>query len=167
MKGNLADWWTEEDADAVQGARRACWRSSSTRYEPLPGLHINGQATLGENIADFGGVLLGLDAFKKTEQYKKGETIGGLTPMQRYFLGYALGWQQQAGGASPAPAAERRARAGEVARARAALECPGVLRGLRREAGRADVAAGVGARGGLVAGHRHGTALAITPRLAG
>jgi len=61
-------------------------------YEPLPGLHINGNASQGENIADYGGLLLGLDAFKKTEQYKKGEKIDGLTPVQRYFLGYALGW---------------------------------------------------------------------------
>ena len=64
-------------------------------YEPLPGLHINGKASLGENIADYGGLLLGLDAFKKTEQYKKGEKIAGFTPMQRYFLGYALGWLSQ------------------------------------------------------------------------
>ena len=61
-------------------------------YEPLPGYHINGKATLGENIADLGGILLGIEAFKKTEQYKKGALINGLNPMQRYFLGYALGW---------------------------------------------------------------------------
>jgi putative endopeptidase len=64
-------------------------------YEPMPGLHINGKASLGENIADYGGVLLGLDAFKKTEQYKEGKPIGGLTPVQRYFLGYALGWMSE------------------------------------------------------------------------
>ena len=64
-------------------------------YEPVPGLHINGKASLGENIADYGGVLLGLDAFRKTEQYRKGENIGGLTLLQRYFLGYALGWMTQ------------------------------------------------------------------------
>ena len=61
-------------------------------YEPLPGLHINGKASLGENIADYGGILLGLDAFKKTDEYKSGKIIGGLTPMQRFFLGYSLGW---------------------------------------------------------------------------
>jgi len=58
----------------------------------VKGYHINGEATQGENIADLGGIVLGIDAFKKTEQYKKGEKINGLTPMQRYFLGYALGW---------------------------------------------------------------------------
>src|SRR5258706_13402730 len=61
----------------------------------MRGLHINGKASLGENIADYGGVLLGLDAFKKTEQYKEGKPIGGLTPVQRYFLGYALGWMSE------------------------------------------------------------------------
>ncbi|HMI46111.1 MAG TPA: M13-type metalloendopeptidase, partial [Gemmatimonadaceae bacterium] len=64
-------------------------------YEPMPGIHINGKASLGENIADYGGVLLGLDALKKTEQYREGKKIGGLTPLQRYFLGYALGWMSQ------------------------------------------------------------------------
>jgi putative endopeptidase len=61
-------------------------------YEPVKGYHINGKATLGENIADLGGILLGIEAFKKTNQYRQGEKIEGLTPMQRYFLGYALGW---------------------------------------------------------------------------
>ena len=64
-------------------------------YEPIKGLHINGKASLGENIADYGGILLGLEAFEKTDQYKKGEKIGGLTPTQRYFLGYSLGWLYQ------------------------------------------------------------------------
>ena len=62
-------------------------------YKVLDSMHINGSATAGENIADLGGVMIGLDAFKKTGQYKKGETIGGLTPLQRYFLGYALSWR--------------------------------------------------------------------------
>ena len=63
-----------------------------SNYIVLDSLHINGKATLGENIADLGGVVIGLDAFKKTEQYKKGEKIDGLTPIQRYFLAYAFSW---------------------------------------------------------------------------
>ncbi len=89
--GNLKDWWTAEDAKNFQ-KRADALAKQFDRYEPLPGLHINGEASLGENIADYGGLLLGLDAFKKTEQYRKGESIGGFTPLQRYFLGYALGW---------------------------------------------------------------------------
>jgi putative endopeptidase len=92
--GNLADWWTADDAKKFQQHAELMVKQFSA-YEPLPGLHINGKASLGENIADYGGILLGLDAFKKTEQYKKGEKIGGLTPLQRYFLGYALGWMSQ------------------------------------------------------------------------
>lgn len=90
-KGNLADWWTKDDAKKF-GERADVLVKQFDAYEPLPGLHINGRASLGENMADFGGVLIGLDAFKKTEQYKKGEKIAGYTPLQRFFLGYALSW---------------------------------------------------------------------------
>jgi putative endopeptidase len=55
-------------------------------------LHINGKATLGENLADTGGLLLGFDAFKGTDAYKQGRAIDGFTPAQRFFLGYALSW---------------------------------------------------------------------------
>ncbi len=89
--GNLADWWTK--ADAVKFKQRAeVMVKQFDAYEPLPGLHINGKASLGENIADFGGLLIGLDAFKKTAQYKEGKKIGGYTPLQRYFLAYGLSW---------------------------------------------------------------------------
>ena len=92
--GNLTDWWTSADATRFQ-QRAAVLAKQFDAYEPMPGLHINGKAGLGENIADYGGVLLGLDAFKKTRQYQEGKKIGGLTPTQRYFLGYAIGWMSQ------------------------------------------------------------------------
>lgn len=92
--GNLKDWWTPPDAARFQQRTEVLVRQFNG-YEPLPGLHINGRATLGENLADYGGVLLGLDAFKQTEQYKKGEKIGGFTPIQRFFLGYAYSWMYQ------------------------------------------------------------------------
>jgi putative endopeptidase len=92
--GNLKDWWTREDAERFQSrAERMVVQFDA--FEPIPGMHINGRASLGENIADFGGVLVGLDAFRKTEQYRKGEKIAGFTPIQRYFLGYALSWLDQ------------------------------------------------------------------------
>ncbi|WP_114238665.1 M13 family metallopeptidase [Dyella sp. C9] len=93
-KGNLTDWWTKQDAAKFQQRANVMVKQFNA-YEPLPGLHINGEASLGENIADFGGLMIGLDAFKKTEQYKKGEKIAGYTPLQRFFLGYALGWLSQ------------------------------------------------------------------------
>jgi len=90
-KGNLVSWWTSKD-EAEFKKRANVIIKQFDEYEPVPGYHINGKATTGENIADLGGILLGIEAFKKTEQYKKGEKISGLDPMQRYFLGYALGW---------------------------------------------------------------------------
>ncbi|HWJ90599.1 MAG TPA: M13 family metallopeptidase [Flavisolibacter sp.] len=93
-KGNLKSWWTKKDEEEFNKRAQVMVKQFDA-YEPVKGYHINGKATLGENIADLGGILLGIEAFKKTEQYKKGEKIGGLTPMQRYFLGYALGWLGQ------------------------------------------------------------------------
>ena len=93
-QGNLSGWWTAEDAARFNAAAQKMVAQFDA-YEPLPGLHINGKASLGENIADYGGLLLGLEAFEKTEQFRKGQKIGGLTPTQRYFLGYALGWMSQ------------------------------------------------------------------------
>ncbi len=93
-KGNLAEWWTKEDAKKFK-LRAQLMVKEFNAYQPLPGLHVNGKASLGENIADYGGLLLGIDAFKKTEQYKKGKKIAGLTPMQRFFLAYALSWLDQ------------------------------------------------------------------------
>lgn len=89
--GNLNDWWTKKDAASFK-KRAAVLAAQFNTYEPLPGLHINGQASLGENLADYGGVLLGWDAFKKTDQFRQGEKIGGFSPPQRFFLGYALSW---------------------------------------------------------------------------
>ncbi|MES2016473.1 MAG: M13 family metallopeptidase [Pseudomonadota bacterium] len=92
--GNMTDWWSADDAKQFE-ARAAVMVKQFDEYAPLKGMHINGKASLGENIADHGGILLGIDAFKKTAQYKEGKKIGGLTPMQRYFMGYALGWMTQ------------------------------------------------------------------------
>ena len=71
------------------------------------GKHVRGRATLGENIADLGGIVLGYEAFKKTEQFKRGEQLNGLTPDQRFFLGYALAWL---GARRPEVASGRRSR---------------------------------------------------------
>jgi len=90
-KGNLTNWW--QPNDSVQFSQRALKIINEFKaFNPVDTLHINGEATQGENIADLGGLLLGLDAFKKTESYKKGEKINGFTPLQRYFLGYAYSW---------------------------------------------------------------------------
>lgn len=89
--GNLKNWWTSED-ETKFNARAEVMVKQYDAYEPLVGYRINGKATLGENMADLGGGLLGWDAFVKTEEYKNGKPVAGLLPAQRFFLGYALGW---------------------------------------------------------------------------
>lgn len=90
-KGNLVSWWTKEDEEKFK-KKAQVMVDQFNDYVVVDTLRINGKATLGENIADLGGILLGWDAFLKTDQYKKGEKLAGYTPSQRYFLGYALGW---------------------------------------------------------------------------
>ena len=90
-EGNLFSWWTKTDEEAFN-KRAEVMVQQFNEYEPVKGYHINGKATLGENIADLGGILLGIEAFKKTQQYRENKNIAGFTPMQRYYLGYALGW---------------------------------------------------------------------------
>ncbi len=97
--GNLQNWWTVDDSIKFTKQANILVKQFSD-YVVLDSLHVNGEASLGENIADLGGVVIGLEAFKKTEQYKKGEKIDGLTPLQRYFLGYTLGWLGHARDAS-------------------------------------------------------------------
>ena len=89
--GNLKNWWSKKDADQFKNRADGIIKQFNEMM-PVDSLHINGSATQGENIADLGGMLLGLDAFKKTAAYKSEKKINGLTPLQRYFLGYAYGW---------------------------------------------------------------------------
>ncbi len=89
--GNLKDWWSKEDAEKF-AKRSQRMIDQFSAYTPVDSVHINGKATLGENIADLGGIVLGWDAFKLTDQYKKNVPIAGLSPAKRFFLGYALGW---------------------------------------------------------------------------
>jgi putative endopeptidase len=90
--GNLHEWWSKADRQRFNQRVAGIVRQFNG-YTLLDSLHINGKATAGENIADLGGIVIGLDAFKKTKEYKEGKKVAGLTPVQRYFLGYALGWQ--------------------------------------------------------------------------
>jgi len=90
-KGNLVNWWTKEDEKKFNERSEKIARQFN-EFVVVDTFRINGKVTMGENIADLGGILLGWDAFIKTEEYKKGEKIAGLTPAQRFFLGYSLGW---------------------------------------------------------------------------
>jgi len=89
--GNLRNWWSKEDAEQFNN-RANVLAAQFSKMNPVDTLHVNGKQTLGENLADLGGILIGLDAFKMTDTYKKGEKLYGMTPLQRFFLGYALSW---------------------------------------------------------------------------
>jgi putative endopeptidase len=92
--GNLDDWWTAADAREFTRRAEGIVRQFD-RYVAVDHLHVNGAATQGENIADLGGIAIAWDAFTRTGQYRRGERIGGFTPAQRFFLGWALGWMVQ------------------------------------------------------------------------
>ena len=94
-KGNLRDWWTPADAKAYN-QRAALIVKQFDAFEPLPGMHINGKATLGENIADLGGLKIAFEAFQKSRKGKPPVgLIEGRTPEQRFFLGYAETWRNK------------------------------------------------------------------------
>ncbi len=94
MDGNLKDWWTEEDAKKFTERADEVVKLYDS-LEVLPGLHVNGKLTLGENIADLGGVSIAFEALqrrlrKNPELNKK---IDGFTPEQRFFLSWAQIWR--------------------------------------------------------------------------
>ncbi|MBK8847376.1 MAG: M13 family metallopeptidase [Bacteroidetes bacterium] len=89
--GNLNDWWTADDRKKFE-AKTKLIVEQFDNYKVLDSLHLNGDATQGENIADLGGIVMGYEAFKKTTQYRENKKIAGLTPDQRFFLGYAFAW---------------------------------------------------------------------------
>lgn len=93
-KGNLKNWWSKED-EAQFNKRAEVLEKQFSAMVVIDTMRINGKATLGENLADLGGLLIGLDAFKETTAFKENKSIAGYTPLQRYFLGYALGWLYQ------------------------------------------------------------------------
>ena len=90
--GNLKDWWTKEDADKfIKKAKVVV--DQYNEYTVLDGLHVNGNLTQGENIADIGGLTIAYQAFKMTEQGKGNEKIDGFTPDQRFFLAFGQVWR--------------------------------------------------------------------------
>jgi putative endopeptidase len=92
--GNLRDWWSPESAAKFKEQSHAIV-TQYNEYEPLPGLHINGELTQGENIADLGGVKIAYAAFKKATAGKPQEKIDGFTPDQRFFLSFATIWKSK------------------------------------------------------------------------
>lgn len=93
-KGNLNDWWTASDAKEFTARAQKLVDEYNT-IEVLPGLHVNGKLTLGENLADLGGVTIAYDALERDLQRdpSKRIDIDGLTPEQRFFISYAQTWR--------------------------------------------------------------------------
>jgi len=90
-EGNLNNWWTSNDSVKFF-AKTKMIVDQFNKYVAVDSLHINGDMTQGENIADLAGISMGFEAFKKTKQYKSNEIIAGMTPDQRFFLAYGLAW---------------------------------------------------------------------------
>ena len=92
--GNLRDWWTKEDREKFK-AKAQKLVEQYNQYTVLDTMHVRGQATLGENIADLGGMVMGYEAFKKTKAAQEAKGPTGMTPDQEYFLSFAYGWLVQ------------------------------------------------------------------------
>ena len=90
--GNLAEWWTPEDAARFEARAKKVVEQFSG-YEALPGVKVNGELTLGENIADLGGVSIAFEALQRSLAGKEKKLIDGFTPEQRFFLSFAQVWR--------------------------------------------------------------------------
>lgn len=90
--GQLRDWWTPQDAAKFQAEAEKLGKQYSA-FEPLPGAHVNGQLTMGENIADLGGLLVAYDAYKASLNGKTPPVIDGLNADERFFYGFAQIWR--------------------------------------------------------------------------
>jgi predicted metalloendopeptidase len=91
-EGNLRDWWSPESAAKFKERAGAIVQQFS-EYEPIKGLHVNGELTQGENIGDLGGIKIAYAAFQKAIAGKPQQKIDGFTPEQRFFLGWAQVWR--------------------------------------------------------------------------
>lgn len=90
--GNLKDWWTAADATQFKNKTKKVV-DLYNRFTLLDNQHVNGELTLGENLADIGGLAIAYDAFKLTDQGKSDKKIDGFTPDQRFFLSFAQVWR--------------------------------------------------------------------------
>jgi endothelin-converting enzyme/putative endopeptidase len=90
-KGNLRDWWTEADGKEFE-RRASCISDQYSSYVAVDDLHVNGKLTLGENVADLGGLILAHRAWQTETANKLPAAKDGLTPAQRFFVGYGQSW---------------------------------------------------------------------------
>ena len=91
--GRLSDWWTAEDRKNFD-ARTAALAKQYDQYEPLPGLHVNGRLTLGENIADLAGLVIAYKAYHIALGGKPAPGLDGFTGDQRFYIAYGQSWRE-------------------------------------------------------------------------
>jgi len=92
LHGNLVDWWTPADAQNFQ-SRLDKYEAQINAYEPLPGMHVNGKLTMGENVADLAGLTVAHDAYITSLNGAPPPVIDGTTADQRFYLGWAQVWR--------------------------------------------------------------------------
>ena len=92
--GNLRDWWTKEDHEKFDAKKKALVAEYS-QFEPVKGYHVNGELTLGENIADNSGLAIAYKAYKISTKDKPSPSIDGLTSDQRFYSGWAQVWRSK------------------------------------------------------------------------
>ncbi len=90
-QGNLRDWWTAEDGKQFD-ERASCISDQYSQYVAVDDIKINGQLTMGENVADLGGMMLAYMAWKTETRGQKLDSIDGFTPEQRFFIGFGQSW---------------------------------------------------------------------------
>jgi predicted metalloendopeptidase len=90
----LQSWWTDADRKNFD-ARTTALAAQYDAYEPLPGIHINGKLTLGENIADLAGLVIAYKAYHISLHGKPAPILDGYTGDQRFYLAYAQSWRQK------------------------------------------------------------------------
>lgn len=90
--GNLRNWWTEQDKGQFQ-ARGAKLIGQYNKFEPLPGVNVNGAVALGENIGDLGGMTVALKAYQLSLEGKEAPVMDGFTGEQRFFISWAQVWR--------------------------------------------------------------------------
>jgi putative endopeptidase len=91
--GNLTDWWTQKDADSFDKSMGVLV-DEYNRFEVLPGLYVNGNLTLPENLADFGGLTVAYHAYKLSTKGREPEMIEGFTGNQKFFLSFTRVWRE-------------------------------------------------------------------------
>jgi putative endopeptidase len=93
LTGKLIDWWTPGDTKAFT-ARLDKFEKQIDSYEPLPGMHVNGKLTMGENVADLAGLTIAHDAYIASLNGAEPPVIDGMTADQRFYLGWAQVWRR-------------------------------------------------------------------------